>query len=332
MIKRITTLFQQDFTVAIRDNIILYMMIAPMLLALLARLFLPSLDDIQVTFAVDRGVGTAVIESLQAFGQVELFDTAAAVVTRVEQMDDVAGVVAAGSTVEIVLEGNEPEGADLAGAVLRQVLSGEAAAAVSHVMLAENESRLTEYGAMVLNMLGVLLGALVGAFVMVDEKESQSIKALAVSPLRLRDYTTARALFALAISLVNVLAASAILLGTAVPYAQLILGFLFASGIAVVIGYSVGGFADNQLGALAIVKILMFVYLSIPVITIWIPQQWHVFFYPLPNYWMWKIFENIYIGQLGPVGFWGACAITLAESAVVVAVLIPFMKRRLALR
>ena len=43
-------------------------------------------------------------------------------------------------------------------------------------------------------------------------------------------------------------------------------------------------------------------------------------------------FENIYIGQLGPVGFWGACAITLAESAVVVAVLIPFMKRRLALR
>lgn len=332
MIKRVTTLFQQDFTVAMRDNIILYMMIAPMLLATLARLFLPSLDNIQVTFAVDRSVGAAIIESLQAFGEVELFDSRDEVVARVERMDDVAGIAASGADIEVVLEGNEPEGAELAGVVLRQVLAKEPASPITHTALGGDQSRITEYGAVIAAMMGLLLGALVGALVMVDEKETQSIKALAVSPLRLRDYTVARALFALAISLVNVVVASAILLGTAVSYPQLILGFLFASGIAIVIGYSVGGFADNQLGAIAIVKVLLFVYMSIPVITIWIPQRWHIFFYPLPNYWMWKIFENIHIGQIGPVGFWGACALTLAESALVIAILIPFMKKRLALR
>ncbi|MBE2197172.1 MAG: ABC transporter permease [Anaerolinea sp.] len=332
MIKRVTTLFQQDFTVAMRDNIILYMMIAPMVLATLARLFLPSLDNIQVTFAVERSVGEAVIAALQEFGAVDLFDSRAEVLARVERMDDVAGVAVSGDGVEILLEGNEPEGAALAGAVLRQALNPTAATPITNLPLGGEQSRVVEYAAMIAAMMGMLLGALVGALVMVDEKETQSIKALAVAPLRLRDYTVARALFALAISLVNVLAASTILLGTAVPYGQLLLGFLFASGIAVVIGYSVGGFADNQLGAIAIIKVLLFVYLSIPVTTIWIPQQWHIFFYPLPNYWMWKIFENIYIGQIGPVGFWGACALTLAGSAIIIGALIPFMKRRLALR
>jgi len=51
MVKRIFNLLHQDWTNALRDNILLYMLIAPILLAVGARFFLPSLNDNQYTFA-----------------------------------------------------------------------------------------------------------------------------------------------------------------------------------------------------------------------------------------------------------------------------------------
>jgi ABC-2 type transport system permease protein len=330
--RQILSLLRQDVTNSLRDNVILYMIVAPILLALGARALLPSLEEIKITFAVDTAVDEPIIERLDAFGDVELHDSREAVVARVERADDVPGIVPDGDGYAVILEGNEPEGEEIASVVMSSILSDDALATYEHSQLTENRSLVAEYGAITLVMMAVMLGAVIAGFIMVDEKESGAIQALAVSPLTMRQFTLARAIFALVVSTFMAMVSSAILVGTAVHYGLLLLGCVIGAGVGTLVGYIIGGFSSNQLEAMALIKVLMIVYLTLPFVTIFIPRNWHWPFYPLPNYWMWQIFENLYIGQLGPVGFWGASGLTVALSAVGLLILRPFLMQRLKLR
>lgn len=330
--KQIVTLFRQDLALSLRDNLVIYMFIAPILMALGARFLLPSLEEAKVTFAVERAVGAAVVADLDELGDVELFDTAADVVERVERNDDVPGIVRAGDGFTVYLEGNEPKGEELATIAMSSVLHEGDVATFVHEELRAGRSLLGDYGAVVLVMLAVMIGALVMGFIVVDEKESEVIQALAVSPLTLPHYILARALFAVSFSSVIALGSSYILVGTAVNYGLLVAGFLVASSVGLVIGYVVGGFAGNQLEAIGLIKVVMFVYLTVPVLSIFVPAGWQWPFYLLPNYWLFKIFETLYVGQSGPVGFWGACALTLGLSAVYLAALAPLLRQRTQVR
>ena len=113
---------------------------------------------------------------------------------------------------------------------------------------------------------------------------------------------------------------------------QFLAGFLIASGVGVVIGYVVGGFTDSQLEAIGLIKIVNFAYLSIPILTIFVPESWQWLFYLLPNYWLFKIFETLFVGQQGPAGFWAACGLTVLTSALYLAALAPLLRRRVPLQ
>lgn len=333
MFKRIRSLMRQDLANALRDNLLIYMIVAPLLLAVAARLFLPSLEGITVTFAVDgSSVETAVIDQLHQYGNVELLDSRADVVARVNRVDDIPGIVRDGDTYTVILEGNEPEGAAVGTAVLQTILAGDSPTTYETVALSEGQSLVTEYGAIALLMLAVMMGAVVAGFIMVDEKESNAIRALAVSPLTLGQFTLARLLFALGLSTIIAFGSSLIVVGTAVNYGLLLIGCVVASGVAILVGSILGIFSDNQVQAVALIKVLMLVYMTLPFVTVFIPRNWHWPFYVLPNYWLWQTFENLFIGQMGVLGYWGSAAVTAVLSLVGVLALVPFFRSRLKLR
>ena len=75
---------------SLRDNLVLYIMVAPLALAVGAKFFLPSLDQVKMRIALDENsVQTALISSLENYGEVELLSSPADVVSRVEKNDDV---------------------------------------------------------------------------------------------------------------------------------------------------------------------------------------------------------------------------------------------------
>jgi hypothetical protein len=170
------------------------------------------------------------------------------------------------------------------------------------------------------------------AFNIIEDKETRALKALGVSPLSMMEFTLARGLFAFGVSLFIVLAATFILVGTGVNYGLLVVGFCFSIGLPLLTGFVIGGLADSQLKAIAILKFYMIIYLTLPAVSFFIPRSWHVLFYPLPNYWMWQTFEKLFIGSLGGPGFWLSGLITLAISLGLVALAIPLLKRQLKLR
>lgn len=333
MVKRIINLMRQDWTNALRDNILLYMMIAPLLLAVGARFFLPSLNQNQYTFAVQSSLSSEMIQRLDQIGRIEIFDDANGVKERVLRSDDVPGLIIEIDQPQIIMEGNEGGEALALQSVIEQALSGNVVAQYTMIQgETSTRSLLKEYGAIIFILINTLLGALVMAFNIIEDKESKAMRALGVSPLSMLELTIARGLFALILSLILVVSSTMIIVGTQINYGMLLLGFTFSIALPILSGYVIGGLADSQLKAIAILKFYFIIYLTLPIITVVIPQKSHVFFYWLPNYWMWHTFEQIFIGNLGGPGFWLSGIITLFSSLLLVGFCFPFLRRQLKLR
>jgi ABC-2 type transport system permease protein len=262
-----------------------------------------------------------------------LFDDANDVKERVLRSDDVPGLIIENNQPQIIMEGNEGDEAQVLQSVIEQALSGDVVAQYS---LTQGESGarslLKEYGAIIFILINTLLGSLVMAFNIIEDKESKAMRALGVSPLSMLELTIARGLFALVLSLIMVVSSTMILVGTQVNFGLLLMGFAFSIALPILTGYVIGGLADNQLKAIAILKFYFLIYLTLPIITVVIPQKSHIFFYWLPNYWMWHTFEQVFIGNLGGPGFWLSGIITFFSSLLLVVICYPFLRRQLKLR
>ena len=323
---------QQDWVNAIRDNIILYMLIAPILLAIGARVVLPSVNQAQYTFAVQAGLESGVIDKIDSIANIEFFPDQISVKERVLRSDDVPGVILQDNQLELIMEGNEGGEADILRSVFEQVLVGDPVSSITFTRSEGMRSLVKEYTAMLFIMVGSLLGALVMAFNIIEDKESNALRALGVSPLSMLELTLARGLFALILSLAIILAATLIIMGTTINYGLMLIGFLFSIGLPILTGYAIGGFADSQLKAIAILKFYMLIYLTIPAVSIFVPRSWHWLFYGLPNYWMWHTFENVFIGNLGGPGFWWSGIITIGLSFIFLGIAFPILRRQMKLR
>lgn len=332
MFKRIRSLLRQDFTNALRDNILLYMMAGPIFLAIGARFFIPSVDEARLTFALQAGLSEEVVQQLEYYGDVLMLPSEEEVRERVNRSDDVPGLIGDEQGYRLVLEGNEAEGPEALNRLLTQILRGKSDAVYTVTSQGDQSSLLKEYTTIIFVMIGSLLGALVMAFNIIEDKETNAIRALGVSPLSMIELTLARGVFAILLGFFITVVSSYVLLGSRVPLDMLMIGFLFCTGIPVLTGYIIGGLADNQLKAIAILKFFMLIYLTLPIVSVFVPRQWHFFFYILPNYWMWTVYENVFIGSQGQIGFWWAGLITLAFSAAGVLVLLPLLRRQLKLR
>jgi ABC-2 type transport system permease protein len=332
MVKRIFTLQWQDLTNSLRDNMILYVMVGPILLTIGARLFIPSIDQNVQIFAVQSGIEPTIIQQLEQIGSVQIYPDADTVEARVLRNDDVPGIVMVENQPVLILEGNESQDPDMLSLLIGHTLSGEKAASYTHTQLEEASSFFLEYTTIVLIMIGIMLGALIMAFNFIEDKETRAIQALGVSPLSMLELTISRGLFAVTLSLIFVLIMTAIMVGTQVDYGLLLIAFLFSVTIPILVSYLIGGFANSQLQAGAILKFFMIFYLTLPAISIFLPRDWHVFLYILPNYWMWQSFESVLIGSTGGPGLWISGTIALLSGLVLVVVLLPVLRRRLKLR
>lgn len=332
MMRRIWTLWQQDLTLALRDSILIYVLVSPLILAVLARLFVPGIEDVQFTFVVDDGAPPFMVAGLEAYGRVEIVDSVTALEERISRSDDVAGVLQDEQGWTVRLEGNEhEEHGEAVVAVLASILSDEPAATVTRRGLGGQRTPLLEYIAVCLIMLTMLMGALVAGFHIVDEKSSLAIRALAIAPLPIRDYLLARGLFSFILGGVLSLISTVIVVGLEVNYWKVTLGIVASVVTITLVAFIIGALASNQVQALAVVKVLMAVYLSVPVLAIFIPQQYHVTLYWLPNYWMFSTLSNAIVGE-APVGFWTSVGLTMATSVVLLAAMVPFLRRRFRLR
>lgn len=328
--RAILNLMRQDLTTALRDNIVLYMIISPLLLALLVRLFLPSVEATGLTMALSREVAGNLAAAVEEYADVENFATDDEVIARVEQNDAVPGLILEDGELVLLFEGNEPEAIIEAGqAVLTAITTPDKLIEFEARSVGESSSLFREILYLSLIMLALLLGGVVSGFNIIDEKDTKAINALAVTPLGLRRYIAARTLGALVVASLVTAGTALILVGSAINY--LLLSAVIAASILIIatLTLTVGGFASNQVSAIAVIKVLMPIYLALPIVSLFVPERWQTIFYPLPNYWQFQMLKTLFSGAEVTGQFWVAMLLTLLLSMVFLFILLKITRSRL---
>ena len=339
MIRRLVTLLRQDLTNSLRDSVLVYVAVAPVILAVVVRLFLPSFEQSALTVTALQDTDPEIVRELEAYFLVEVVRDREGLEGRVSRPDDVAGVLVGQGPPEqdaltLVLEGNErAETREAYQAVMEAVLErlegggGETSVRFQAVSLGGGRSYLRESAAVLLIMTAALLGGMVVGFNMVDDRHTRAVQALAVSPLPLRDYLVSRAVYSLLQGLLLGLATSMILLGLRIPYARLVLALLASAPVAVIVGFVTALMADNQIAAIGSVKIVMPAYLLVPFASIFVPLRWQWVFFPFPNYWMFLSFRSLFVDTPQAVGFGAAAALAAGSGLALNVLLLPRLRR-----
>ncbi len=329
---RVFSLMRQDLTNALRDNIVVYIIIAPLLLAFAIKLLIPAAESSRLVFAVDRNVGQNVIEKMREYGNVELYDRAG-VTSRVERLDTAAGVLSDGGRLYLLFEGNEPRPLiEAYQIILEDINRGEALADYHDVNLGGGRSIVFDLITLGIIMTTVFLTGVMSGFNIVDERDTRAVQALAVSPIRVGEYVAARGLLATVLAAIVAVAASRIMVGPSVDTLWLLALVALSAPLTALVGLLTGLLSHNQITAVAVLKVAMPVYLAIPLGAVFVPQKLQCLFYVLPNYWQFEALKTLFAPSLRAHEFWFSALTTLVTGVLFLVVAVGAFRRRVAFR
>jgi ABC-2 type transport system permease protein len=277
MFDRLLTMLRKDLRTGSRDQIVLYMLVSPLLIGLGLAVVLPLIEQAVPGFAVDASLSEARVEALAEFGEVERFESRAEVERRVLERDDVVGVLGNADGYEVLVEGDEAEPLRrLPAAIIDHGIAAPATAGPSE--LRKISTALMAYAIVVIT--GLMLG-----FAILEEKQTETHRVYAVSPLRFVEYLTGKLLLGLLLSLLMVCPTVALVIGLDIDWLG-IAGLTLASlPFGLSLGLIIGVKANDQLGAIAIMKALMPVWTSLPILGFVLPEVWMWTQWPFANHW-----------------------------------------------
>ncbi|MDK2931099.1 MAG: type transport system permease protein [Bacillota bacterium] len=331
-VKRVFSLMRQDFTTALRDNVMVYIIVAPVFMALAFKLLIPAAESSRLVFAVDRSLSPAVVDKIREYGDVELSDRAG-VISRVERLDAAAGVLDDAGRLYLLFEGNEPRPlVEAYQIILENIIRGVAVADYEEVNLGAGRSIVFDLITLGLIMGTVFFAGVISGFTIVDERDTRAIQALAVSPIRVSEYAAARSLLATVLAAIVAAAASHIMVGQCINLLRLLALVALSAPLTALVGILTGLFSHNQITAIAILKIAMPAYVAIPLGAIFVPERLQFLFYALPNYWQLEALKTLYAPSLAAYDFWLSALLTLATGALFLTIAAGAFRRRVGLR
>jgi len=295
MFRRIIAILRRDFTSMTRDAILIYVAVMPILLSFGLRFFLPNVGQASVQVVVTEETATRLENELAAYLEVEVVADEVALERRVLAYDDAVGIVPAGSGYELLLGGNESHDARVLPAMVLQRLQGESGFVAKMEEVGEAGVPYRQWiGAFVALSVSFLASIIMGLHI-IEDKETGMMQALGVTPLQRRTYVLARGLFVVGMALVAVFSSLLALGLTDFAGGQMVAATLASSLAAVLFGFVLGAASGNQITGIANLKFGFLLVLLPAVLTILLPEGWHVALYWLPSYWAFAGFRAILV-------------------------------------
>lgn len=328
MWRRMLTVIRKDLRTSRRDSLSTYMVLAPILMAIVLRLVLPLIEGSPYSFAVDAGLAPELVAALEAQGDVHVYADRAAVVERVLRIDDVTGVVASPSGLpEVIVQGNESEAARM---VAPTVLDAHAGGRVLPPPTPVHGDRpVGMILAAVAAFSTLLLAGLAIGFTVLEEREHGVVALVAVSPLRFAEHLLAKLLASSVLGLVLAWVGAAVVLDGQVPLGPFLVACLAALPSALLLGLIVAAFAKSQLHAIAMLKSLLFVFSSLPVVGFAVQDTsyaWTVA--PFANHWaVQALFVALHQRELDVPSI----SLAVGLAAPLLLVVVPLLRTRLGL-
>jgi len=332
MWSRLRTLFIKDVRVASRDALTAYMLVAPLLVALLMAVILPLLENASAVIVVDPTVPEAMKTQLSGFVVVEEHDSRASLDKRVLRHDDVTGVVIDRGRPMVVVQGNEPAKVQAFAGMILDVMAaqdaGEVLPPVDTISMEKKAAPLRLMGLSLVTFSVIAMLAMAVGFIILEEKSEKTLVALLVGPASFAEYVATKLVFALGLSIVVVVPAVAIVLGRVPHLGWLWLGTVASAPFALTLGLLIGAAAKDQLGAIGIMKLGLPVWFSLPIAGFVLPQEWLWTMAPFGNHWSAQFFFALFAGASSSE-MWRLLGLTLATGGPTLALVLWWLRRRL---
>jgi ABC-2 type transport system permease protein len=295
--RRILNIVGRDIKSGTRDWLVIYLAAAPIMFALVLKMLIPSVGDSTLNVAVYEDTPPAVVSYLETYAKViEVVDLD----ERILRMDDVFGVVVKDSGIEIVAQGNEMEGTvDLLKTIVGRYENQEIdlPIEVEFTDIGWIMSPMKLEGANLLIIFNTILGGMLILLNLVEEKMSNTISAINVTPTKRREFIIGKGLLGFVLTLYGGAAVITILGFEGINYAMLFISVFSISFIGAIIGFSIGIVSDEPISAIASMKTVFIPVLASIFGAIYLPTKWLFILYWSPFYWAYDVIKDILLVQ-----------------------------------
>jgi ABC-type multidrug transport system permease subunit len=298
---------------AFKDFYAAYVIVAPMLLLLILRFFLPSVESSEITVAVvtqgPNAVEQSVLDELEQYASVVSYDSVDAVKERLRGTGSAEGLYwdpEEGQYVSLLeenIDGNTlfSTGARAVRQATMQERYPDAPSSIEFTAgvppefqnRSANSPIATMGGAIFIAAMTIMMGFIIGVSI-VRDKELGTDRAIRVSPASRVDYYLGKSVFPVLVFLFYA-AVSVFVLG--VSRANLLqLYTIVGASVAVVLlfGLLVGALARNETEALGLVKSVGTVLLLGVLGGTILPDAWHWVVWWVPLYWIFDAAEQVF--------------------------------------
>lgn len=290
--KRIFLTVFKEWKLIFRNGLTLYLTVSPALLALVFILVFGSMQASNIVFVTDGSLPAEQAAKLEAVADLVVTDGTASLIDRVSAADSVAGVYWKDGEVRLLIEGNEGRSFAESRQKLVEAALGAGAPGYTTETIEVSHSLAYIVSITCVLLLALFIGGAALGLAGVDERESRVIRAVSVSPLSVGGYVLTKIIPALLLGIIGV-SACALILGRAAALPQFILLALCSVFVSGIITFLIIGFADNQIAAVGVLKIIMPVFLIVGAAAIFVPEGWRFPFCFLPMYWQYASIDAI---------------------------------------
>ncbi len=323
--RRILNIVRRDIKSGTRDWLVIYLAGAPILLALILKMLIPSVGDSTLNVAVYEDTPPAVVTYLETYAKVIKVDD---LEERVLRMDDVFGVVIDDERIEIVTQGNEMEGTvDLLKTIIGRYdqRTIDLPVEVEFTDIGWVMSPMKIEGANLMIIFNTILGGMLILLNLVEEKMSNTISAINVTPTKRKEFIVGKGLLGFVLTLYGCAAVVIILGFEGINYAMLLVSVFAISFIGAIIGFSIGVTSDEPIAAIASMKIVFVPVLASIFGAIYLPTKWIFILYWSPFYWAYDVIKDILLVQ----ATWGQVFMNSGIILVITALVFVGLRRRI---
>lgn len=292
MIKKILLIFQRDLKTSVRNFITLYILVVPVIFAIIINVFSPGINDTTVEIVMLEGENLSQVEYFEQFAKVELLDTVEAVENRVRKRDNIVGLLPdEGDDYFILTQGNEP---DYIVDYVRNLT------AFDHydIGMEDSMAEIVDYGREIPPLKKIMvntsiiftsvLGGMIIALNIVEEKTDNTISAIHLSPVSRIAFIAGKSMIGVVVPVVGTLLILIITGFRSINYFHAILMVVTSCIISILVGFIEGVNNDDVMNAAGNMKILFLPLFGCIAGEELLADKWQVLFYWIPFYWTYK--------------------------------------------
>jgi ABC-type Na+ efflux pump permease subunit len=298
--RQFVQIVRSEISMAFKNFYAVYVMVMPMVILLVLRFFLPSVESTTVTVAVvadgPHAVEAGLIEEMRAYADVAEYESIEAVEQKLRGAGSAEGLYWDPEAEQYVslMERNIPENAlfSVGARAVRQyyvdrnypsapqIVSFSAGVPPELADRTKNSPVATIGGAVFVAAMTIMMGFIIGVSV-VRDKELGTDRAIRVSPVSRAEYYLGKCVCPV-LGLLNV------------SVLQIYTVALVSVSVVLIFGLLVGGLARNENEALGLVKSIGTVLLLGVLGGTLLPDAWQWIVYWVPLYWIYDAAEGIF--------------------------------------